>query len=74
MRVLSLLGKQIIADRQGTFMGKWRLKGKKKLRKHTDNDKEIRGCRQGISFMRGKQRFHIGETLVSSIGNNSFIP
>ena len=24
--------------------------------------------------MRGKQRFHIGETLVSSIGNNSFIP
>ena len=24
--------------------------------------------------MRGKQRFHIGETLVSSIGNNSFKP
>ena len=30
------------------------------------------GCRQGISFMRGKQRFHIGETLVSSIGNKGF--
>ena len=74
MRVLSLFGGQITADRQGTFMGKWRLKGKKKLRKNTDNDKEIRGYRQEVSFMRGKQRFHIGETLVSSIGNNSFIP
>ena len=56
-RVLSLLGKQITAGRQGTFMGKWRLKGKKKLRKNTDNDKEIRGYRQEVSFMRGKQRF-----------------
>ena len=72
MSVLSLFGEQIIADRQGTFMGKWRLKGKKKLRKYTDSDKEIRGCRQGISFMRGKQRFHIGETLVSSNETKSF--
>ena len=51
------MGKQITAGRQGTFMGKWRLKGKKKLRKNTDNDKEIRGYRQEVSFMRGKQRF-----------------
>jgi len=70
--VLSLFGEQITADIQGVFMGKWRLKGKKKLRKYTDSDKEIRGCRQGISFMRGKQRFHIGETLVSSNETKSF--
>ena len=72
MRVLSLFGGQITADRQGTFMGKWRLKGKKKLRKYTDNDKEIRGYRQEVSFMRGKQRFHIGKLKVSSNETKSF--
>ena len=35
MSVLSLFGEQITADIQGVFMGKWRLKGKKKLRKYT---------------------------------------
>ena len=72
MRVLSLFGGQITADRQGTFMGKWRLKGKKKLRKYTDNDKEIRGYRQGVSFKRGKQRFQVMKPKVSRRETKSF--
>ena len=53
-------------------MGKWRLKVKEETPKDTDNAKEIRGCRQGISFMRGKQRFHIGKLKVSSNETKSF--
>ena len=38
MSVLSLFGEQIIADRQGTFMGKWRLKGKEETPKAQERD------------------------------------
>ena len=54
MSVLSLFGEQIIADRQGTFMGKWRLKVKEETPKDTDNAKEIREA--------GRELVSCGET------------
>jgi len=49
--VLSLFGEQITADIQGVFMGKWRLKGKKKLRKYTDAGKGLVSCGENKGFI-----------------------
>ncbi len=48
MSVLSLFGEQITADIQGVFMGKWRLKGKKKLRKYTEAIKKYGDAGKGL--------------------------